>query len=234
MCHRYNDQRKRQETGNALFLILIAVALFAALSYAITQSSRGGGSIDRETQMVQLAQANQYVAQIQTALQKLLLTGGCDIVDISFENSSTSSYDYGTDACKVFHPDGGGVSNTTAAPDFATFPQWMINARTSVAGLGASGASGSDLVMMLAVPLQMCLDINNNIGIPNPSGAPPVDNTNVSLAYSNIANPYVGDFGNNALLDAAGVSGHYSGCFHHVAPSIAVNHYIYYNVLYVR
>ena len=76
--------------GNALFLILIAVALFAALSYAVTQSGRGGSGIDREQAEIYAAQILQQVAAIQAQIQRLEIAQGYDQVFLD-ESSATSS-----------------------------------------------------------------------------------------------------------------------------------------------
>ena len=74
MLNNYTIKEAR-ERGNALFLILIAVALFAALSYAVTQSGRGSGTVDRETAMITAGQITQYPAGLRTAITRMIITG---------------------------------------------------------------------------------------------------------------------------------------------------------------
>lgn len=84
----------KRDAGNALFLILIAVALFAALSYAVTSSGRGGGSVDKEQAEILGAQILNEVSKIQSRYQRLKLIGGYETVllDDSVENNNGTCY----------------------------------------------------------------------------------------------------------------------------------------------
>lgn len=101
MMKMMKTQRKG-ERGNALFLILIAVALFAALSYAVTQSGRGSGGVDRETALIAAAQITQYPASLRTTVTRMVITG-TDVTDLDFTNTT------GQDD-EVFDQAGGGAS----------------------------------------------------------------------------------------------------------------------------
>ena len=137
---RYDIFMKAQK-GNALFLILIAVALFAALSYAVTNSGRGGSGIDREQAELQISQILQYGASIKTAIMRMKITSGCSDTQISFHYDSDGdgaletdgSDDYynpnanGLTECYVFHTDGGGLSFELPPADFFSvtgLPKW--------------------------------------------------------------------------------------------------------------
>jgi hypothetical protein len=102
-----------RQNGNALFLILIAMALFAALSYAVTQSSRGGGDINREQKMLDQAVSEQCSASVNYAVNKLKLVAGCAASEISYEladGSNANSSAPVDKSCHVFHSNGAGVS----------------------------------------------------------------------------------------------------------------------------
>lgn len=132
-----------KERGNVLFLILIAVALFAALSYAVTKSSRGGGAPSKETARIAASQITQYTTLVQQAVSKLRLINRCTDTQISFAADSDNDgewYDAEDDyhnpyapedfSCHVFHPAGGNVPKITINQD------WLDETYSSEPGYG--------------------------------------------------------------------------------------------------
>lgn len=103
----------RSQKGNALFLILIAVALFGALSYAVTQSGRGSGSISREKAQLDAAVSQQCMAYVDRGVMMLEIVHGCPTGQISYElpdGGNENPLNPSDTSCFVFHPDGAGLS----------------------------------------------------------------------------------------------------------------------------
>lgn len=110
---------KYNVAGNVLFLILVAVVLFAALSYAVTRSSRGGGDASAEQAKLAASQILQRMSMIKFSLDRLSVNG-CDSTELSFENAAVNNLgDAGTYVnsntpptdCHVFHIDGASLSD---------------------------------------------------------------------------------------------------------------------------
>ena len=105
------------ENGSAIIWILIAVGLFAALSFAFQSSNRTSSNLLTDEQA--RASAHQIISygnDLKSAVKRLKLRG-CDETEISFENNVIGGY---TNAaaptnkkCHLFDSKGGGLSVKT-------------------------------------------------------------------------------------------------------------------------
>ncbi len=178
MISNLTTQERQNEHGNVLFLILIAVALFAALSYAVTQSSRsGGGDAGKETNLVNSAQITQYPSGIRTAIVRMII-GGADINELEFNPPSAFSTLH-NDKLGVFHPVGGGATHTVPPPDImsntapADTKEWFFNAENQIVDVGTTSGSATpaygtaDLIAFLpGVSASVCSKLNESLGLP--------------------------------------------------------------------
>ncbi len=240
------NKERNGESGNVLFLILIAVALFAALSYAVTQSSRsGGGDAGRETNLINSAQLTQYPAGIRTAIVRMIV-GGVDATTLSFnppsdfDNLTNGGSDPNVEASGVFFPDGGGATYTQAPSEVMageSLGTWVFNAENEINLVGTtdSGASPTaataDIVAFLpGVALAVCNRINEQLGI---AGASPPVETGIDISTDMVAASGVpegiGAGGGRIGDDVAALDGQPFGCFQQGA-----NNYVYYHVLIER
>lgn len=159
---------RQGESGNVLFLILIAVALFAALSYAVTSSTRsGGGDASSETNLISSAQVTQYPASVSTAIVRMIIAG-TTVSEIRFNRPSEFST-LDSNAIGVFHPSGGGATYVTAPADVMVSGSpgnWTFNGELEVPDIGTSGAGGNDIIAyLIGVKQAICSKINQEHGL---------------------------------------------------------------------
>jgi hypothetical protein len=168
----YKMQKNTGERGNILFLILIAVALFAALSYAVTSSTRGGaGNANSEINEVTAAQLSQYPSGVRTSILRMIISQGVAATELEFD--PPADFDGGSSTYGVFHPSAGGAQYTIAQPDAmedGTQGTWLFNSRYQVLNIGTDSAttdnSGNEIIAFLpGVKLGICTELNAEHGI---------------------------------------------------------------------
>jgi hypothetical protein len=164
------------KSGTALFIILIAVALFGALAYAVTHSGRGAATVDPEQVDLLAARIVQYSTAVSVAVQRMVLTGTA-LTDLDFTSDGPSG------ASAVFAPEGGGIPFQQLPPEAAgTYPDeathWMFKptsdggaAGNEMPGVGSSSIgshpAGDDILMIAyEISADVCNAINRRLGEP--------------------------------------------------------------------
>jgi len=215
--------KRSSEKGNVLFLILIAVALFAALSYAVTQSSRSGGNdASDETNLISSAQITQYPASIRTAIIRMIISKSVAVTALEFNPPSDYSNCTSSGANCVFHPSGGGATYVEAPSDVVTgtSPQpWIINGNNEINFVGDSGTvndtfttAQADVIAFLPnVQTAICERINTELNINSGS-----IQAETGIDVTTLMDDGVGINNSGGTIGSTGATsldGHAFGCF---------------------
>jgi hypothetical protein len=204
------------ESGNVIYYLFIAIALLAALTFAVSQGSRSSvKNLSEDRERLLATEILDYGQTVKSATTQLRLRG------VQFEQLSFAHPDldvaYGTydanPAYEVFNPAGGGVIYKDVSSDAQDTPlPYIFNAGNVINLVGTSCMTSAcaELALYLPVKRAICLTINDMLNIANPGGVPPNGD---DLDYS----PFAGSAtGAELIAWTAGhpLEGKLSGCFY--------------------
>ncbi len=234
--------QRKNESGNAIFMILLGVALLAALTFAVTQSNRGStNQLNQERASIYASEIIEYSNVVSAAVAQLRLRG-CADERLNFANTLVAGYDNVTapanGRCDVFSPSGGGVAFQdaedgwfdTAQSGETGFGNWYISGRSRVVEVGTTCATTDCSELLLVAPYldrAICEEINSALGIP---GIPQDQGVSV-----NFLTQFTGSNWNTTIIEDAGgeLHGKSAGCFEgDTTPAAGTYHY--YKVLIAR
>ncbi len=157
-------ENRQHESGNILFMILIAIVLIGALTAAIQSTSRPEGSnIDGETLVLRVSEVQRYASELERAVAFIIQDGKSES-DIRFAHYNANA-DYGdlstdTDLTdQVFMREGGGATYREPPEGINDGSAWEFYAGTHIPGVGR--ADRAEMVAVLPhVTQEFCSKIN--------------------------------------------------------------------------
>ena len=195
-----SEQKKnagRSECGNAMIYILIALALFGALTVVLGRmnAQSDGANLDDEMAELRSMELITYISSAQKVTDEMMMTG-TDVGSIDTVIPTGASYNTAPHYNKLFHPQGGGL---LYQPDFAedirtdAAAGWYVQSNTNVEW---TLSTADDLIISaLHIAAGVCTSLNAKLGI---STVPVLDNTlahffdpdgaNADLMATNCAN----------------------------------------------
>lgn len=163
-----HPHKNKSEKGNALIYVLIAIGLFAALSFTLSrQTSTGSGEqIDTDRQQLYATQMISTASQLKSAIDQMLFSGS-SIADLNFTLPGDTNFETGSHIHKVYHPLGGGITPPQLASyaidqtDTDPVAGWYMG---SFNNIDWTESAGNDVILVAyQIPETMCGLINEKI-----------------------------------------------------------------------
>ncbi len=234
----------QNQNGNALWFILLAVALLGFLAGAVSRNSSSvnqSGSVEQAR--IKASALLRYSKSVETAVQQMMLNGisenDLDFVAINAAHDNSNCSDA---ECEVFDIKGGGIQYRSVAnilSDSSHSDIWHVSTENRVYQFGCDDAdNGCTELLLLAknIPKAICLQINKIQGITNPSNDAPrqseiLEGSEFTGSYSSTINS-VSIGGTNTTNEAPQVKGKEAGCVYEFGSSQNIYHF--YQVLVSR
>lgn len=227
------------QRGSALFYILIAIALLAALSYAVARSTRGNvDQLSAEQSRLLASDMLEYANVVASATGQIKMRGVKDSSLCFDAPQAIEDYDYAGCADsynKIFDLGGGGVTYATLADNAVagsapSDAQWHIYGDNEVNGIGTTCGSDAcaDLALVASgIEPAVCKKINELLNVTDRDADPPTD---PGLGVT----PFIGTYGYNNTIGntavASPLNSQAAACFYNSTNSS----YVFYKVLVAR
>ncbi len=247
--------RRKAQSGNVLWYILIVIGLLAGLTFMMTRSgSKMSSNLDSDKVALTAERIARDLSAIDGGIQRLVSMNGCLDSQLNFANTVVTGYTNASappdHRCDVYDPAGAGLSyiaipaNSQSTDPFfsASHDGWNFTAAISVPGVGPEYATQSMctencaelIVWQNGFTEEICRQYNVLAGLGD--GTPPLDSDDA------LPTPFTGSFGQgntgaSALNVGSGdkdtaLYAKKTGCFRLFSSSPA--NYIIYKVLIAR